>query len=163
MIIVKKVLRNPFFQLCIVGILIKITTEAMSKVIGAIPSTNKLFLDLLHQTVTHHLPDTEVWRTLLTLASWLITTFFLILLAFFAYAAYKKITSISKLDPDESPPYTGHTGQPCFKSGVYRAKINPDDEQKVMSGKLFPFTVTKQNQLSPTAWEMVRRINNTRP
>lgn len=159
---IKKIFGNPFVYTCLIGILIKITTEAMSKLIGTIPSTNKLFLDLINQTVTHHLPDSEIWSTVLGIASWLITTFFLILIAFLAHAAFKRIVNTSKPDTDEPPPYEGYTGQLCLKFGVYRARVNPDFEKEVMLGHLFPLAVTKQNQLSTTAWELIRRINNAK-
>ena len=159
--IIKKTRGNLFVYSCLTGLLIKIAAEAMSKLIGTIPSTNELFLDILNQTVTHHLPDTEVWSTVLALASWLITTFFLILLVIFAYAVFKKITNIFKPDPDEPPPYEGFTWKVCFKSGVYQARINPDYEQEVMFGQLFPLAVTMNNDIKPTAWKLIRRIDDT--
>ena len=159
---IKKTFGNPFVTSCFIAIVIKITTEVLSKLIGTIPSTNKLVLDLLNQTITHHLPDTEIWRTVLALASWIITTFFLILVVLFACAAFKRLTNTSKPDSGEPPPYQGFTWKICFKSGVYQARINPDIEQEVMFGQIFPLSVTKDNDFRPTAWKLIRRIDNTR-
>ena len=158
---IKKTSRNPFVYSCLAGIVIKMTTEAMSKLIDTIPSTNKLFLGLLNLTVTHHLPDTEIWKTVLGIASWLITTFFLILIAFFAYAVFKVIANIFRPDSDEPPPYEGFTWKICLKSGVYQARINPDYEQEVMFGQFFPLAVTMTNEIRPTAWKLIRRIDDT--
>lgn len=158
---IRKIFENSIVRLYFIGVAVNITTDMMSKkLVNTIPSLNRHILDLLKQTVTHHLPDTELWNTLLNIASWILATLIFTLILLFAFAAFKKLTNIFKPSSIEPPPYEGYTGRFCFKSGVYQARINPDYHVEVMSGNLFPHAITIRNELMPTAWDLIRTIKD---
>ena len=160
---IRKIFENFWVRSYLIGVAVKLTTDMLSKSISTIPSTSKLISDLLNQIVAQHLPDTEIWKILLGIAAWMITTFIFTLVILFAWTVFKKITNILKPDSVEPPPYEGYTWQLCFKSGVYQARVNPDLEVEVMFGKFFPLAVTKDNHLRHTAWKLVRRIKDNSP
>lgn len=156
----KKILENSWIRTYLIGVAVTLTVNLMSNLVKTIPSSNKLILDLLNQTVAHHLPATEIWETLLGIAAWIISTFIFTLAVLIAWTVFKKFTNILNPGSAEPPPYEGYTGQFCLKSGVYQARINPDYEVEVLSGQMFPLAVTKHNQLVPTAWTLVRGIKD---
>lgn len=159
----KKIFENIWVRRYLLGVAVALTMELMSSLVKVIPSSNKLILDLLNQTVSHYLADAEIWKTPLGIAAWIITTFIFALVVLFAWTVVQKLTNIFKPNSVEPPPYEGYTWQLCLKSGVYQARINPDYEVEVMFGKFFPPAVTKNNQFHHTAWKLVRRIRNNSP
>lgn len=153
--IIQRIPKNSFIYLCLVGFIVEIAIEMLFKFIGMISPLNKLIFELINQAVASHFLDTEVGKILLNISVWIISVFVIALALLLANTLVGKFLRLF-----EKSSYVGYTGQICFKSGTYKARVNLDYSVDVLAGRMFPLGVTKSHQIVPTAWEFSRPIKN---
>ena len=152
---IHKIRKDSLIYLLLVGVIVRLIVEILFRWIGMIPSINKQIYEIINQTVGLHLPDTNTWSILLNILVWTISVIPVVFALLLANTLFGKFLKLIKNDS-----YDGYTGQFCFKSGTYRARVNPDYEVDVLAGRMFPLAVTKKHQIVPTAWEFVKAIEN---